>query len=111
MLQGRAPGAFPESFRGQLITERYTYTDEAGKPLFYVCRTAGKEFPIHSPTGKWGRDGARLVLYNLAAVLKADDVFAVEGEKDVDKLTRMQLVGTTIARGSWASGNPSSAST
>lgn len=99
VLQGRAPGAFPESFRGQLITERYTYTDEAGKPLFYVCRTAGKEFPLHSPEGKWGRNGARLVLYNLQAVLKAESVFVVEGEKDVDKLTRMQLVGTTSPGG------------
>ena len=96
---GARPGSFPEAFKGQMILQRYAYADEDGTVLFHVCRTAGKEFPIHSPEGKWGRNKARLVLYNLPAVLKAESVFLVEGERDVHTLKRMGLVGTTSPGG------------
>ena len=68
LSSGQDAGSLPEYYRDQLIVERYLYTDGSGKARFYVCRTAGKEFPVHSPEGKWGMDGARPVLYNLPAV-------------------------------------------
>ena len=96
---GPIPGSYPETFKGQLILERYIYTDATGKPLFYICRTAGKGFPVHSPAGKWGMDGAKPVLYNLPAVIKASHIWIVEGEKDAETLTRMGLTGTTSPGG------------
>ena len=99
LSSGQDAGSLPEYYRDQLIVERYLYTDGSGKARFYVCRTAGKEFPVHSPEGKWGMDGARPVLYNLPAVLKSESVWIVEGEKDVGTLKRMHLVGTTSPGG------------
>jgi len=105
--------------RGPAI-EHYPYTDEDGRVLFTVCRTADKQFPAWRPdatsaTGKrWkltdssGRWLVRRVLYRLPAVLEAARtgarVYVVEGEKDVKALERAGVVATTNlggASGAW----------
>jgi hypothetical protein len=85
--------------RGPAIAT-YRYTDEAGRLLFAVCRTADKQFPQWRPDPlakggrRWslkdkatGKPAVRLVLYRLPEVLQAGargaTVYVVEGEKDV----------------------------
>ena len=89
----------------------YRYTDEAGRLLFVVCRTADKQFPCWRPdptaqTGKrWslkdkatGKPAVRLVPYRLPRVLEAaaagGTVYVVEGEKDVEAIERAGAVAT-----------------
>jgi len=85
--------------RGPAIAT-YRYTDEAGRLLFAICRTADKQFPQWRPdpatkTGRrWslkdkatGKPAVRLVPYRLPKVLEAaaagQVIYVVEGEKDV----------------------------
>jgi Protein of unknown function (DUF3987) len=84
------------------VTHRYVYTDDHGKPLYRVCRTASKNFfQERYESGAYikGLNGTRRVLFNLPEVLKAKTVFVVEGEKDAETLRSHGLVGTTNAGG------------
>jgi len=47
----------------------------------------------------WNLKGIRRVLYNLPAVMKADEVFIVEGEKDSDNLAALGFLATTSPMG------------
>jgi hypothetical protein len=82
---------------------RYPYRDEQGRLLFEVVRFPGKQFRRRRPDPQrpgeyvWNNRGVRPVLYRLPAVRAADPaepIFVVEGEKDVDRLTRLGLVAT-----------------
>lgn len=76
----------------------YDYTDEHGKLLFQVLRTADKQFRqrVPDPTAKsgwtWKLADTRRVLYRLphvlAAVRDGKEIFICEGEKDVHALLR-----------------------
>ena len=95
----------------------YPYTDEQGKVLFEVCRyqrpDGSKTFNLRqpdpsNPSGyKWTKDGVRLVLYRLPAVLKAikegRPIFVCEGEKDCDTMAKEGYVATTnpMGAGKW----------
>jgi hypothetical protein len=96
--------------RGPAIAT-YQYTDEAGRLLFAVCRTADKQFPQWRPdpsakTGRrWslkdpatGKPAVRLVPYRLPKVLDAaaqgGTVYVVEGEKDVHAIEAAGGVAT-----------------
>lgn len=98
----RKPAAW-ENFKGKPIVARYPYCDETGKVLFYVCRTADKEFPQWNPAGGgWGLNGSRRVLYRLPDLVNADKsewVFFCEGEKDADRLASLDLLSTTCPCG------------
>jgi hypothetical protein len=82
----------------------YTYQDENGLTLFEVCRTARKQFPQRRPdsasrTGwRWKLDGVHRVIYRLPAVIEAvargEQVYVVEGEKDVHAVERAGGVAT-----------------
>ena len=82
----------------------YDYTDEAGKLLFQVCRTADKGFSQRVPdiTAKsgfrWRLDGVRRVLDRLPKVMAAPDagevIYIAEGEKDVHALEAAGAVAT-----------------
>lgn len=71
----------------------YDYTDERGKLLFQVCRTARKEFRQRAPDSSrksgwiWSIEGVRRVIYRLPRVLAAiadgEMIYVCEGEKDV----------------------------
>jgi predicted P-loop ATPase len=80
----------------------YDYVDEAGAPLFQVCRSPDKQFPQRRPDGKggwvWGTKDVRRVLYRLPEVIEAiasdQVVVVVEGEKDVDNLRAIGMRAT-----------------
>ena len=87
-----APGRAEWTPHGD-ATAVYDYTDEDGKLLFQVLRTAGKQFPQRVPdasrkTGwRWTLNDTRRVPYRLPRVIEAvragEIVYVCEGEKDV----------------------------
>jgi len=94
------------------IVATYPYRDADGGLLFEVVRYAPKSFSVRRPDGNggwiWNLGNVRRVLYKLPEVLAAvqagQTVFVVEGEKDVDNLTRLGLTATTApggAAGKW----------
>ena len=91
-----APTENDSGTKRQVIT-RYEYKDEYGHPLFRVCRTTPKGFfQERYDSGQWvsGIKEVRRVLYRLPEVLKAQVVYIVEGEKDVDRLWSMGIPTT-----------------
>jgi hypothetical protein len=80
------------------VAAEYSYTDEAGKLLFQCVRYAPKDFRQRQPDGKggwtWNLKGVRLVLYRLPEVVKASEVWIVEGERDCDTLAALGLCAT-----------------
>lgn len=89
------------------IVTTYNYTDETGKLLFQAVRYQPKDFNQRRPDGNggwtWDLDGVEPVLYNLPEVIKAETVFIVEGEKDVEALRKLNIVATTnpMGAGKW----------
>lgn len=85
------------------MVKTYDYTDEQGKLLYQVCRMEPKSFRQRRPDGnggwKWDLNGTRRVLYRLPEVLRAQEVFLVEGEKDTDALKDLGLTATTCPMG------------
>jgi len=85
------------------FVKSYNYTDAEGLLLYQVCRYESKTFKQRQPGNNgawtWNLRGIEPVLYNLPQVLKADEVFIVEGEKDADTLTELGLTATTCAMG------------
>jgi 5S rRNA maturation endonuclease (ribonuclease M5) len=91
----------------------YTYTDQDGKVLFGVCRTADKQFrqwrpdPVKPHGRAWSVRGVKLVLYRLpqvtAAVDAGETVFVVEGERDVHALEAAGVTATCnpMGAGKW----------
>lgn len=85
----------------------YIYTDEKGKPLYRQTRIQnGKEKSFYGEkfvNGQWikGLKDVKRVLYNLPSIIKAVEkaqkIYFVEGEKDVETLKEKGLVATTIA--------------
>ncbi len=85
----------------------YIYTDEKGNPLYRQIRIQkGKEKSFYGEkfeNGKWikGLKDVKRVLYNLPSIIKAVEkaqkIYFVEGEKDVETLKEKGLVATTIA--------------
>lgn len=85
--------------KGRVVKE-YIYTDEKRSPLFRSCRTESKEFFFQSfdadkKTWRNGLSGARRVVYHLPEVVRAETVYLVEGEKDVDNLQSIGITATT----------------
>lgn len=91
----------------------YDYTDEDGKLLFQVLRTANKQFPQRVPDAtkrsgwRWGTTGTRKVLYRLPRLIQGlsegDLAWIAEGEKDVQALERAGALATCPPGGSNAS--------
>jgi len=93
------------------LTATYNYYSEDGTLLFqklrFVDSSGKKTFRQRKPDGRSGWDyklaDTPRVLYNLPAVVNAvkqgKPVFVVEGEKDVDTLTKMSIVATTMPNG------------
>jgi hypothetical protein len=95
------------------IVATYDYRDASGGLNFQVVRMDPKDFRQRRPrpSGGWEwKAGDRSLVYRLPELLAASDdeiVFAVEGEKDVDRLRSLGLVATTNAGGAgkWSDGN------
>lgn len=93
------------------LNATYNYHSEDGTLLFqklrFVDSSGKKTFRQRKPDGRGGWDyklaDTPRVLYNLPAVVNAikqgKPVFVVEGEKDVDTLTKMSIVATTMPNG------------
>jgi hypothetical protein len=73
----------------------FTYVDERGQPLFEVVRMPGKKFWQRKPDGAPGLDGVRRVPYRLDEIVLAEQVFLVEGERDVETLRKLGLIAST----------------
>ena len=86
-----------------IITKIYDYHDETGKLLFQTVRYDPKNFKQRQPDGKggwiWNLNGIELVLYHLPEIIKAAEVFIVEGEKDVESLNALKITATTAPMG------------
>lgn len=91
----------------------YDYTDEGGRVLFQVCRTADKQFIQRVPDAsaksgwRWKLGDTRRVLYRLPDVLQAAargaTIYVCEGEKDVEAIERAGGVATCnpMGAGKW----------
>lgn len=85
---------FQEDKPDLIAVDRYPYTDENDKLLFYTIRYLPKTFKqCHpGPNGEiiWNLEGVRRVLYHLSDVIRArdygDTIYITEGEKDCDNL-------------------------
>jgi hypothetical protein len=90
------------SNRGDIVAT-YDYTDENGKLLFQTVRYKPKDFQQRQPDGKggwhWNLKDVRRVLYRLPEVLKAEEIWQVEGEKDADNLRSVGFTATTNPHG------------
>jgi len=80
------------------LVATYDYVDEKATLLSQVCRLEPKAFFQRRPDGAggWSKnlDGVPRVLYRLPEVLSAAQVLVVEGEKDVETVRSLGLVGT-----------------
>lgn len=88
------------------IVATYDYTDDEGNLIHQTVRYEPKDFRQRRPDGHnswdWKLGDTKPVLYNLPAIAKAnmdEPVWVVEGEKDVDALTKMGIVATTCPMG------------
>lgn len=84
------------------VVAEYIYRDEDGTPLYKVMRFEPKNFiQAKYDNGNWvfKMTGVKYVLYNLPNVIKSDEIYFVEGEKDADNLNKMGLVATTTVSG------------
>jgi RecA-family ATPase len=85
--------------------ERYAYTDEEGRVLYYNVRFEPKDFRMADRTGKLASlpKNMKWVPYNLpevvAAVEQGRTIYWVEGERDVHSLRDRGEVATTNAGG------------
>ena len=83
---------------GKLV-KRYAYQGPDGADLYFKNRYEPKGFSLCRPNGEGGfisgMGGIEPVLYNLPAVIEADEVWIVEGEKDADNLAALGFTATT----------------
>jgi hypothetical protein len=104
---GKPPkAAKKDSERKDQPTATYDYTDKDGTVLFQALRFGdgkGKTFRQRQPDGKggwiWSVPEDVRTLYNLPEVTRAEEVFIVEGEKDVETARRLGVTATTNALG------------
>lgn len=84
------------------IVATYDYEDEDGDLLYQVVRFEPKAFRQRRPDGDgwaWNLNGTRRVLYRLPELTDAEELWIVEGEKDVDRLRSLGFVATTCPGG------------
>jgi hypothetical protein len=101
----------PKHNRRRKVEVVYDYRDENGALLYQVVRYDPKAFAYRRPARngwRWSLGSVRLVLYRLPELLDAapgEQIFIVEGEKDVDNLQTIGLTATTNSggggRGKW----------
>jgi hypothetical protein len=91
-VNGKSPTE--TSGTGRRVLATYPYHDESGTLLYEVVRYEPKDFRQRKADGTWHLDGVRRVLYRLAELMKAETVYIVEGEKDVDTLRGIGLTAT-----------------
>jgi hypothetical protein len=106
----RRPSSRPQERSPRKEVASYAYTDAMGAMLYEVVRYEPKDFRQRhrGPDGEWiwNMQGVERVLYNLPQLLnaKVSHVWVCEGEKDVENLRKIGIVGTTNVGGAgkWA---------
>jgi 5S rRNA maturation endonuclease (ribonuclease M5)/KaiC/GvpD/RAD55 family RecA-like ATPase len=98
-----------ESAPRPTIETVYSYQNEIGDEVYQALRLKPKSFrQRHGKVGDWtwNMDGVERVLYRLPEVLKASEVWIVEGEKDVETLRSLGFTATTNVGGAgkWMEG-------
>lgn len=106
------PGLFPPQVNGnghtkRRVVDRYNYVDSRGELVFQVERMEPKGFRQRRPVGgdwAYSLDGIpQPPLYRAdrvaMAVMAGEDIWVVEGEKDVHALERAGCVATTCPMG------------
>lgn len=99
---------FPENGNGNgqkpdsRIIATYDYRSADGTPSYQVVRYEPKDFRQRRADGTWSIKGLKRIPYNLPELLKAEYIFVVEGEKDVESLRKIGLTATCIAGGAQA---------
>lgn len=90
----RAPEATYQYYDkdGKLFATKYRYRDADGE----------KSFQWQMPDGTW-KQPPKPPLYNSYSVRKSKEVIFVEGEKDVDTLTRLKLPAVSVPNGAGSS--------
>ncbi len=88
--------------RGQIVAT-YDYRTAEGELAYQVVRFEPKDFRQRRPDGNgawiWDTKGLKRLPYNLVELLKAEYVWIPEGEKDVESLRKIGLVGTCNSGG------------
>lgn len=87
----------------------YPYQNAFGDEVYQAVRLKPKSFrQRHGREGAWiwNMDGVERVLYRLPEVLRSEEVWVVEGEKDVESLRGLGFTATTNVGGSgkWLEG-------
>ena len=96
----------PPKQRAELV-KSYPYRDVHGTLLYEVCRYEPKAFRQRQPKAgggwEWNLNGVDRVLYRLPEVLTAaatgERIILAEGEKDVDALVKLGVLGATCCSG------------
>lgn len=92
------------------VVAEYDYRDISGKLVYQIQRRKPKKFTFCRPDGNGGwlyknddKDGVEIIPYNLPEAHRADIVYIPEGERKVDTLRAMGLVGTCnpFGAGKW----------
>lgn len=92
------------------IEKVYSYRNQHGEEVYQAIRMKPKSFRQRhkSANGEWiwSMEGVERVLYNLPEVIKANEVWIVEGEKDADNLMELGIVATCNVGGAgkWMDG-------
>ncbi len=81
------------------VVAEYPYHDEQGTHLSTKVRYAPKGFSQRRADGQWSMKGVRRVVYQLPQLRGHDEVFVVEGERDVDNLWKLGLPATCNGEG------------
>ncbi len=84
------------------IVKTYDYTDHNGKLITQTVRYEPKKFSqraMQNGQWVWSLKGVNTVLYNMPAILKADIVLIMEGEKDCDTAKSIGITATTCPMG------------
>ena len=88
--------------RPRIVTV-YSYIGKKGKVVYQQARFEPKDFRFRRPDGKgswiWNLQGVSKILYRLPEVIRAKQVYVVEGEKDVETLRKWGFVATCNAGG------------
>jgi 5S rRNA maturation endonuclease (ribonuclease M5) len=96
------PGKEEKKPEGKEIEAVYPYRDEHENLLYEVVRFKPKDFRQRRPVAQgweWNMDGVSRVLYHLPQILRANQVWIVEGEKDVESLTKLGFTATCSVGG------------
>lgn len=83
------------------IEKEYFYKNINNEISYKSIRCTDKQFyPARICNNKWvyNLDNVERIPYNLPNVVKSEDIYWVEGEKDADNLNRIGLTATTTIR-------------